>query len=341
MESYVAEMEALCMEALKDKTKSTAKTYQTLCSKYSKSLYDVRDKYHNLSISPYVAYWDEWCEAHPNKNTQATTASALYAVLKNDFFKTTAKQLGDEIKENYEQQKASKPIVDAKDVKEIFQEYLVLFDKYRTINSARDALLTGLFGGCMVPRRLSDIRLLKWKKADEEDNYIEGDSFVFNTYKTSKTHGQQRIDIPDELKGPLQLLREMVGGTYVFRKIDNMNDPVQAPNFSRTIAELLGATVNQLRGAALNELHKNTPALSEMKETARCMGNTWTAGVTFYVKKGDDSAVEAWKRLSRTKREKMWKEDKKNCQSCQQPKEWSQDDCYLCEACEDKSNVTI
>ena len=54
------------------------------------------------------------------------------------------------------------------------------------------------------PRRNLDYCEFKIKNVDKEkDNYLDKNSLVFNTYKTAKFYGEQRIEIPKELKSIL------------------------------------------------------------------------------------------------------------------------------------------
>jgi integrase len=62
-------------------------------------------------------------------------------------------------------------------------------------------ILIALFSGIYIPpRRLLDWAYFKLKNIDDKiDNFLNGDSLVFNTYKTSFSYGQQRVKIPKPL----------------------------------------------------------------------------------------------------------------------------------------------
>jgi len=62
-------------------------------------------------------------------------------------------------------------------------------------------LLIALFSGIYIPpRRLLDWTFFKLKNIDDKiDNFLDGDTLVFNTYKTSFSYGQQRVKIPKTL----------------------------------------------------------------------------------------------------------------------------------------------
>ena len=63
-------------------------------------------------------------------------------------------------------------------------------------------IIMSLFGGFYIPpRRSKDYVNFKIKNIDKKtDNYIEKNELVFNSYKTAKTYGEQRVEIPKELK---------------------------------------------------------------------------------------------------------------------------------------------
>ena len=59
-----------------------------------------------------------------------------------------------------------------------------------------------LYGGEYIPpRRSKDYVDFKIKNIDKnKDNYMDKNSFIFNSYKTVKTYGKQEVKIPNELK---------------------------------------------------------------------------------------------------------------------------------------------
>ena len=63
-------------------------------------------------------------------------------------------------------------------------------------------IILSLFGGFYIPpRRSKDYVNFKIKNIDKgHDNFINKNFFVFNSYKTAKTYGQQQVEIPKELK---------------------------------------------------------------------------------------------------------------------------------------------
>ena len=66
-------------------------------------------------------------------------------------------------------------------------------------------ILLALMGGIFIPpRRSMDWTEFKIKNIDrEKDNYLDKNNMVFNTYKTARTYGEQRVEIPKPLKSIL------------------------------------------------------------------------------------------------------------------------------------------
>jgi hypothetical protein len=79
------------------------------------------------------------------------------------------------------------------------------------------ALLGGVF---ICPRRNLDYTAFKLRNIDEDkDNYMTKKHLVFNTYKTAKTYGQQKVELPTKLKNVLN--KWMKVNTYDHLLLDN------------------------------------------------------------------------------------------------------------------------
>jgi hypothetical protein len=74
---------------------------------------------------------------------------------------------------------------------------------YQTIQSF---IILSLLGGIFIPpRRSKDYCDFKIKNIDPKtDNYLDKNSLVFNSYKTAKCYGEQKIIIPVPLKNILK-----------------------------------------------------------------------------------------------------------------------------------------
>ena len=137
------------------------------------------------------------------------------------------------------------------------------------------------------PRRLVDYTKMKIKNIDKEkDNYIDKGFFVFNSYKTAKYYGSQRIAISNKLK---VLLRKWIKlnptDHLLFDTHFNALTPVQ---LTQRLNKIFGkkASINILRHSYLSEKYKDIPALKELEETAKNLGHSLSESLQ-YVKRDD------------------------------------------------------
>jgi len=99
----------------------------------------------------------------------------------------------DEIKKKVEQQiKNTRPLFSSKeDLNE--KQYLEM------LMTLIVQLTTGYYE-TLPPRRNMDWNEMKFRNYTDKDNYITKTHFVFNVYKTAKFYGEEKIEIPKELK---------------------------------------------------------------------------------------------------------------------------------------------
>ena len=128
---------------------------------------------------------------------------------------------------------------------------------------------------------------MKIKNIDKEkDNYIDKGFFVFNSYKTAKYYGSQRIAISNKLK---VLLRKWIKlnptDHLLFDTHFNALTPVQ---LTQRLNKIFGkkASINILRHSYLSEKYKDIPALKELEETAKNLGHSLSESLQ-YVKRDD------------------------------------------------------
>jgi integrase len=103
--------------------------------------------------------------------------------------------------------------------KALFTSKEKLSDKeYNDIILTMILLLTTGYYETMPPRRNMDMNELKFRNYSNDDNYITKTHFVFNKYKTSKYYGEEKIEIPKEMKPILNNYlrhRKMYEGDYL------------------------------------------------------------------------------------------------------------------------------
>ena len=115
-------------------------------------------------------------------------------------------------------------------------------------------IILSLFGGFYIPpRRSKDYVKLKISKINKtDDNYIDKNEFIFNSYKTAKTYGQQKLDIPKELKTILNKWIKINPTEYLL--FDSSYKPLSNVKLNQRLNKLFGkkAGVNQMRKTYLS-----------------------------------------------------------------------------------------
>jgi hypothetical protein len=148
-----------------------------------------------------------------------------------------------------------------------------------------------LLGGNYIPvRRSKDYVDFKIKGISNDDNYISenGKELVFNSYKTAKTYGEQRIALPIKLKNILKKWMSVNPTDHLlfdlnFNKLSNVK-------LNQRINKLFGGKrvgVNNLRHSVLTE--KFGDEIKKKQEIAKTMSDMGSSSsqLTTYVKKID------------------------------------------------------
>ncbi len=118
----------------------------------------------------------------------------------------------------------------------------------------QDYIILSLYGGFYIPpRRSKDYVNLKIKNIDHNENYIDKKEFVFNNYKTAKTYGEQRVEIPKELKTILNKWIKVNPTDYLL--FDSSFKPLSNVKLNQRLNKLFGKKVgvNQMRKTYLSE----------------------------------------------------------------------------------------
>jgi hypothetical protein len=130
-------------------------------------------------------------------------------------------------------------------------------------------VLVSLMGGIYIPpRRAKDYFDFKVKNIDKEkDNYIDKNELVFNSFKTSKTYGQQRVSIPKELKSVLTKWIKINPTEYLF--FDYNGNQLDAIKMNQRLNAIFKKKVgiNQLRKTYLSGKYGHLIKIEEDKKT--------------------------------------------------------------------------
>lgn len=151
----------------------------------------------------------------------------------------------------------------------------------------QDYIILSLYGGFYIPpRRSKDYVNFKIKNIDKsKDNYIDKNEFVFNSYKTAKTYGEQRVEIPKELKTILNKWLKTNPTDYLL--FDSSFNALSNVKLNQRLNKLFGKKVgvNQMRKTYLSDKYKDLIELNKnLEKDMGAMGSSRNQE-TIYIKK--------------------------------------------------------
>ena len=202
-----------------------------------------------------------------------TILSALVVITNNKTYRDIMMDDIDHYKSEIAKQEKSptqeKNWIDAAEIKQLWEQLKrhtdLLYKKdHLTSNDLQEIqsfIILSLLGGMFIaPRRALDYVHFKTKEINKEkDNYLDKATMVFNTFKTSKTYGQQRVQIPPTLKVLLTKWMKTNPTDYLLFDI-NMN-PLTAVKLNQQLNKLFGGRkvgVNSLRHSYLTDKYGST-----------------------------------------------------------------------------------
>ena len=134
-------------------------------------------------------------------------------------------------------------------------------------------LMSGIY---IPPRRNLDYTEMKIKNIDKgKDNYLDKNSLVFNTYKTARYYGEQRIEIPKELKSILTKWIKLNDTDHLLFDINGSK--LTSVKLTQRLNKIFGkhSGANLLRHLYLTERFSDTiKKNSEIDETMEDMGSS-------------------------------------------------------------------
>jgi integrase len=232
-------------------------------------------------------------------NKRKTILSALVVITDNKDYREL---MLDDIKEyNKEEAKQTKTKeqeenwIDKDDIEDTYQK---LYRNAKHLYGNKDKsnedlqqiqlyIILSLFGGFYIPpRRSKDYVNFKIKNIDKEkDNYIDKNELVFNSYKTAKTYGEQRVEIPKELKTILNKWIKVNPTEYLL--FDSSLKPLSNVKLNQRLNKLFGKKVgvNMMRKSYLSNKYADTIDIKrDMEKTMKEMGSS-TLQENIYIKK--------------------------------------------------------
>jgi len=148
-------------------------------------------------------------------------------------------------------------------------------------------IILSLLGGIFIaPRRSKDYTDFKIKDIDRtKDNYLDKATLVFNSYKTAKCYGEQKVAIPPTLK--LLLSKWIKRNPTPWLLFDTNGNQLSSVKLNQRLNKLFDGKkvgVNMLRHSYLTDKYADT--ISQNKSIQNDMTNmgSSTAMATTYIK---------------------------------------------------------
>ena len=224
----------------------------------------------------------------PNKRKSILSALVVLTGSKK-YLKEMRKDMkayGDEIDEQKKTETQEESWITRGTIDKIFKElerYAKLFYKnhkdvsevnVKELKKVQNYIIVALLGGIYIePRRAKDYVDFKIRNIDKEkDNYMQGNKFVFNSYKTAKFYGRDEIKIPTKMRYILEKWIKYNPTDYLL--FNNDLNKLSNVTLNQRLNEIFGnkVGVNQLRHTFITEVN-NTPQMDTLKEKKKIMKN--------------------------------------------------------------------
>lgn len=280
---------------------NSIKTYGSILKSLYKNMYDIEDdKDIVIDLTKFNDAKKVLTHLKPMEvNKRKTILSALFVLTENKAYR---KQMVNDIDkynknmnkhEKTNEQKESwldthdiKELIEGmeKHVKTLYKKDVLTMDDLQEIQGY---VLLCILGGLYIPpRRSMDYCDFKIKNIDkEQDNYMIKNVLVFNSYKTSKTYGQQKVTVPRKLSMILKKWISRNPTDYLF--FDKNSNPLTNVKLNQRLNKLFGkkSSVNALRHTFLTDKYlEHSEKDKELKKDTTNMGTSPYQAIHTYIK---------------------------------------------------------
>lgn len=293
-------MEDYIKEKRPNLSKSSIKTYTSTLNNLYKKIYDeepidIKKTVEKLSKPDNIIKYIKDIKPTVRKSI----LSALVVISENPKFRELMlEDISSYNKEEAKQTKTDKQTdnwVEKEEMSELLDIYenmaKYLYKKKTLTNkelqSLQDYIILVLYSGKYIPpRRSKDYVDFKIKNIDKEnDNYIEGNKLIFNSYKTAKTYGKQEVKIDRKLKSILTKWINVNDTDYLL--FDGNDNKLSNVKLNQRLNKLFNkkAGVNQMRKTFLSDKYSDMiDKKNELNEDMKLMGSS-TLQEKIYIKK--------------------------------------------------------
>ena len=278
-------------------SKSSLTTYGSILKNLYKKVYG--DEEYNMekfnNTEPVLKY----LEAIP-PNRRKTILSALVIITDSksyrDLMLKDVRDYNKDINNQEKTEKQKESWVEKEEVNNIYEDLrrnadAIFKKKNRTLSDLQEIqnyIIMAVLGSVFIsPRRSKDFVDFKIRNVDpDKDNFMKKNSFIFNSYKTAKTYGQQEVEIPVKLRNIINKWIK-INPTENLLFDANMNK-LSSVKLNQRLNKIFGGKavgVNQLRHTYLTDKFADTIKREKViKDTMEDMGSSMSMLKT-YVKK--------------------------------------------------------
>ena len=283
-------MENLKQLILKNKpnlSASSLKTYVSTLSTLYKKVFN-SDDYLLANFN----YTDKFLEHIKDKpaSTRKSSLSALVVLTGNEKYKTEMmscisqhNQVVNKQEQNEKQKENNVSIDEMDDIYDnLVNQAKCIYKKKKLTDKdhqqLQDYILVSLMNGkYSAPRRSMDWTEFKLSYNTEQAgcNYMDGNQFIFNTYKGSGSKGQQKINIPNELKAIIDKYRKVSENEYLFYDLNDSK--MNSGKITKKLNKIYGKkfSVNGMRHAYMsNKYSKTIETNNAIAEDLKAMGSS-------------------------------------------------------------------
>jgi hypothetical protein len=273
---------------------NSIKTYGSILKSLYKNMFDIEDdddmvidltKFNDAKkVLAYLKTMDV--------NKRKTILSALFVLTENKAYR---KQMVNDIDKHEKTDEQKESWLDTHEIKELIEgmekHVKTLYKKdvltMEDLQEIQGYVILCVLGGIYIPpRRSMDYCDFKIKKIDtEKDNYMLKNVLIFNSYKTSKTYGQQKVTVPRKLSMILKKWISRNPTDYLF--FDKNSNPLTNVKLNQRLNKLFGkkSSVNALRHTFLTDKYlEHSEKDKELKKDVKDMGTSAHMAIHTYIK---------------------------------------------------------
>jgi hypothetical protein len=228
----------------------------------------------------------EYAMAKPSSQTGKSLLSTLVVLTGKDVYK---KPMGELMAQQKEQASKQEKSAHRADIDLSFEDVVArakASDKLIQRSASNKNLVDNVILNCMTgvnnpPRRLEWAQVKVRNYDADTDNYLRGDTVVFNQYKTFKTYGQQTVKIDAKTMKTVRKLVKQSESDFLLTTVTGRS--MSASQLSARIGSLFTPKVgvDVLRSVYISHVFRGAPALNAAEELATAMGHSTAAAQLF------------------------------------------------------------